>query len=119
LPAARHFVPAGSSAFHRAKGQCRCRRKADESPLFGFLSLQRIPTEPAIFLKAASLQIIPLQRFFAHAVLGATPLRRRLTSFASTTVDRGIDHASPASFSVAFRYRSRLASAWPIILALL
>jgi len=59
------------------------------SPLIGFGSLQRNPTEPAFFSEAAGLRIIPLQRFAdVPAVLGATPLRQRLTSFALATVDR-------------------------------
>jgi hypothetical protein len=34
--------------------------------------------------------LIPLQRLDAPAVLGTTPLRRRLTSFAPATVERKI-----------------------------
>lgn len=64
------------------------------------------------FRTAAGRGMIPLQRFDAPAVLGATPLRRPLTSWAPATVDRGFDHAPPASFTVAFRYRPRMASAW-------
>ena len=59
-----------------------------KSPLVGFDSLQRYPTEPAFVPKAAGLRVIPLQRFYVPAVLGATPLCKRLTSFALATVDR-------------------------------
>jgi len=60
-----------------------------KSPLFGFCSLQRIPTEPASSPEAASRRIIPLQRFGSvPAVFSATPLRKRLTSFTLATVDQ-------------------------------
>lgn len=63
-----------------------------ESPLFGFDSLQRLPTETRDLFcrRRPAFGFIPLQRFCcALAVLGATPLRRRLTSFAPATVDGG------------------------------
>jgi hypothetical protein len=39
--------------------------------------------------------------------------------FAPATVERKLDHASPASFSVAFRYRFRVALIWSVNRALL
>jgi hypothetical protein len=64
---------------------------AGESPLFGFVSLQRLPIGARLSLCEGSQpsRPHPASAFgCAPAVFGATPLRRRLTSFAPATVDR-------------------------------
>jgi hypothetical protein len=77
---------------HRTKGQCRCRHKADESPLFGFFSLQRIPTEPAIFPKGGQPSDHPasafasLLRFWRHSSSHTADVIR--------VCDRGSGHRS-------------------------
>ena len=83
-----------------------------ESPLFGFRSLQRLPIETRSLSKAASLRIIPLQRFDALLRFWRHSSSSAADVFAPATVERKTDHASPASFSVAFRYRFRVASIW-------
>jgi len=79
-----------------------------------FHSLQRLPTEPVFDPKATSLQIIPLRRSIRpcgiqrHVVPQVADVTRACDCGSES------DHAPPASFSAAFRYRSRKASAWPI-----
>lgn len=85
-----------------------------QSPLFGFRSLQRILTWPAR-VAGSRPATHPASAFgYALAVFGATPLRGRLTSFAPATVVRSTDHAPPASFSAAFRYRGRKSWSLPV-----
>jgi len=66
------------------------RRLSFESPLFGFGSLQRTSNRARYCFRrqpASGLSRFNVLRF-VPAVFSATPLRRRLTSFAPATVDR-------------------------------
>jgi hypothetical protein len=77
-----------------------------KSPLIGFGSLQRNPTEPAFFRRQPTSGssrfnvLLTFLRYLRHSSSPAADVVR--------AGDRGSDpdHASPASFSVAFRYRS-------------
>jgi hypothetical protein len=83
---------AGSILCSQITGHSRMNPQAPDrvtSLRFWFPSAYLQPSPLIIIPKAASLRFIPLQRFTrVPAVLGATPLRKRLTSFALATVDR-------------------------------
>jgi len=85
-----------------------------ESPLFGFHSLQRLPIGHALCRRQPAFESSRFSvwlrscGFWHHSSSSAADV------FAPATVERKTDHASPASFSVAFRYRFRIAPIWSI-----
>jgi len=76
---------------------------ASGSPLFGFLSLQRLPTGPRFGPEVANLQAIPLRRSIRPCGLLSRSSSQAPPMAGLATAGR-FGHASPASFSATFRY---------------
>ena len=107
------LVLAGSSESRRALDRAECHCRTNPSRLSSAFVPFSVFQSGSLFVEGGRPSNHPASAFgCAPAVLGTTPLRRRLTSSRRRPWNGKTDHASPASFSVAFRYRFRIASIW-------
>jgi hypothetical protein len=93
-------ILAGPAISRSALAICRMPAGPPERLSSAFFPFSVSQPSPQLFSEGGEPSNISRCSVFAlaFAVLGATPVRRRLTSFAPATVDRGFDHAPPASF---------------------
>ena len=79
----------------------------NQTPLFGFRSLQRFPVSSASFLKAASFQFIPLRCSNHPCGFERRQRSEVLHSLRASCRSARFRHAPSAFLSTAFRYASR------------
>jgi hypothetical protein len=103
-------VLAGSPEFSQGNGIAECLRRTRRVASLRFsIPSASADQRPASMCKAASLVTHPASAFVAPAVLGATPLRRRLSSSRRRPWNgNSIMRHRPLS-----RWRSAIGSVWP------